>query len=215
MNQLTRKVFNLPDIRYRWLLIISMGIFIASLYNEKINPEITLTIQLATYGSAIVSAVVWGILNYIDHIKVSANYKKYDNIDAYVDNLIMSSDERTELKAYLEDYAKDLVSQGKTKEEAVKMAINQFRVKEFTELSKNSSLLNLPIHYYLVGYTVITIILGIILYFLTHTVFLNSFWLLSVELMLFSYGVGFVGLFFLYKLMDIVLSKKIQTGGED
>lgn len=211
MKQFLRKIFNLLDIRYSWILIISMGIFIASLYTSKINTQITPTIEWISYGSAFISAVIWGILNYIDHIKVSATYIKCDNIDAYVDNLMMSKDERAELKAYLEDYAKDLISQGKTKEEAVKTAINQFKVQEFTSLSKNSSLLNLPIHYYLFGYTLIAMIIGIILHFLTDIFLPQIFLLLSIEFMLFSYAIGFVGLFFLYKLMDVALLKKIEV----
>lgn len=135
----------------------------------------------ATYGSAFFSAVIWGILNYIGHINVSAKYKKYDNIDAYVENLAMSGEEKTELKAYLADFAEDLASQGKMKEEAIKMAIDQFKVKEFTSLSKNGSLLDLPTHYYLVGYISIAAIAVIILQILTNTVFYGSFWLLAVE----------------------------------
>lgn len=215
MNQLTRKIFNLSDLRYSWLLLISMGIFLASLYNSKINLELTPMVELATYASAVITAMVWAILNYIAHIKVNANYKKYNNIDAYVDNLVMGKDERAELKAYLEDFVNDLVSQGQTQENAVKIAIDQFRVQEFTALSKTNPLLNLPIHHYLVGYIVIAMILGISLQVLTATLFPHSFLLLSIEFMLFNYGIGFVGVFFMYKLIDSVLSKKIAADQED
>lgn len=210
MKHALNKIFNLSDIRYGWLLLISMGIFIASLYYGKMTPQITPTVEWMTYGSAFILAVVWGIFNYIDHIKVNANFKKYDHIEAYVENLLMSRDEKTELKAYLEDYAEDLASQGKTKEEAVKIAIEQFRIQEFTSLSKNNSLLNLPIHYYLIGYTLIAAMAVMLLQLLASTIFPDFFLLSAVEFTFFSYGIGFIGLFFLYKLMDVILSKKIS-----
>lgn len=211
MKNSIKKVINLSAISYPWLLLISMLIFLASLYYGKQNPQITLIIEWITYGAAILSAVIWGILNYIDHIKLGANYRKYNDIEVYVNNLIMSKDERVELKTYLEDYSKDLMSQGKTKEESIKIAIDQFRVQEFTSISKNNSIINLPIHYYLIGYTMIAGIAAFILQILTNILFANSFWLLAIEFMFVSYGVGFIGLFFLYKLMDTVLSKKISN----
>lgn len=211
MKNMLRKIFNLSDIRYSWLLLISMGAFVLSLYNEKINPDITPVTQWLTYGFAILSAVIWSILNYIAHIKVSANYKKFDNIETYVDNLIMSKDEKLELKAYLEDFAADLSSQGKSKEDAVQTAINQFRIQEFTSLSKNSSLLNLPIHYYLIGYLLLDILIIIILTLITSIMLSSSFWLLAFEFMFILYGVGFLGLFFLYKMLDAIISKNLNN----
>ncbi|MEG0772716.1 hypothetical protein [Clostridium sp.] len=211
MKNILRKIFNLSDIRYSWLLLISMGAFVLSLYNEKINPDITHVTQWLTYGFAILSAVIWSILNYIAHIKVSANYKKFDNIETYVDNLIMSKDEKLELKAYLEDFAADLLSQGKSKEDAVQTAINQFRIQEFTSLSKNSSLLNLPIHYYLIGYLLLDILIIIILTLITSIMLSSSFWLLAIEFMFILYGVGFLGLFFLYKMLDAIISKNLNN----
>jgi hypothetical protein len=210
MKNILRKIFNLSDIKYSWLLIISMTIFLISLYNEKINRDITPLIQWITYGSAILSAMIWGILNYITHIKVNANYKRYDDIETYVDNLVMSKDEKLELKAYLEDFTADLLSQGKTEQEAIQTAINQFRVQEFSSFSKNSSILNLPIHYYLIGYLFVDIVLILILTCLTNTILMGSFWLSAVEFMLIAYGVGFLGLFALYKILDSVISKKLS-----
>lgn len=97
----------------------------------------------------------------------------------------------------------------------MKTAINQFKVKEFTELSKNSSLLNLPIHYYLIGYTLLAMILTIIVHLLRNAAFLDSFFLPAVEFMLISYMAGFIGLFFLYKLMDAMLAKKLESDRKD
>ncbi|MPN44938.1 hypothetical protein SDC9_192505 [bioreactor metagenome] len=150
-------------------------------------------------------------MNYIAHIKVNANYKKYDDIKTYVDNLVMSKDDKLELMAYLEDFAADLSSQGKTKAEAVQIAINQFRVQEFSSISKNNSVLNLPIHYYLLGYVLVDIVLVVVLALLTNTVFHVYFWLSAFEFTLAAYGVGFLGLFFLYKIFDAAISKKINS----
>lgn len=211
MKNILRKIFNLLDIKYSWLLLLSMGIFLLSLYIEKISLSITLLTQWITYGSAFLSAVIWSVLNYIAHIKVNANYKKYDDIKTYVENLVMSKDEKLELMAYLEDFAADLSSQGKTKVEAVQTAINQFRVQEFSSISKNNSLLNLPIHYYLIGYVLVDIALIIVLALLTNTVFDSFFWLSAFEFTLATYGVGFLGLFFIYKVFDAVISKNINN----
>lgn len=211
MKNILKKTFNLSDIKYSWLLLLSMVIFILSLYFEKISSSITPLTQWITYGSAFLSAVIWSVLNYIAHIKVNANYKKYDDIKTYVDNLVMSKDDKLELMAYLEDYAADLSSQGKTKAEAVQIAINQFRVQEFSSISKNNSVLNLPIHYYLIGYVLVDIALVIVLALLTNTIFHGYFWLSAFEFTLAAYGVGFLGLFFLYKVFDAAISKKINN----
>lgn len=205
MKNTLRKIFNLTDIKNSWLLIASMIIFLLSLYTEKVKGAI-----IPLYALAIVSAVIWGILNYINHIKVNANYKKFDNIETYVDNLVINKDEKLELKSYLEDFAADLISQGKTSKEAVQIAINQFRVQEFSSLSKNNSILNLPIHYYLIGYVLIDIALILILEFLRITILASSFWLSAIEFMFIVYGVGLIGLFFLYKMLDTVISKKLN-----
>lgn len=211
MKNILKKTFNLSDMKYSWLLLLSMVIFILSLYFEKLTSSITPLTQWVTYGSAFLSAVIWSVLNYIAHIKVNANYKKYDDIKTYVDNLVMSKDDKLELMAYLEDYATDLSSQGKTKAEAVQIAINQFRVQEFSSISKNNSVLNLPIHYYLIGYVLVDIALVIVLALLTNTVFHGYFWLSAFEFTLAAYGVGFLGLFFLYKVFDAAISKKINN----
>ena len=214
MKRFLSKIFDLSDIRYSWLLLISMGVFILSLYNGKIHPQLPPIYDWVTYGSAFSLAVVWGILNYIDHIMLSAWFKKCNDIEAYVENLVMSKDEKQELKSYLEDYVQDLVLQGKTQPEATKMAIDQFKVQEFTSLAKNSSLLKLPIHYYLIGYTVLALAMTVILHLVSSMV-IWTFWLLSLEFTLVIYAVGFLSLFFLYTLMDMVVAKRISRATEE
>ncbi|ROR27258.1 hypothetical protein EDD66_107172 [Mobilisporobacter senegalensis] len=211
MNTTLKKLFNLTDIRYPWLLLISMCAFIFSLYYDKNHTNISLAYQWMTYGFTIISATVWSILNYIAHIKISANYKKYDNIDTYVENLLISKEEKLELKGYLEDYSSDLISQGKTKEESIQTAINQFRVQEFTSLSKNSSLFNLPIHYYLIGYSLLSITVATLLEFMPMILKQSPFLFSAIQFMLISYCIGFTGSFFLYKLLDSIISKKTNN----
>ena len=69
-------------------------IFIFSLYNNKINSDLTATVEYITYGTAVGLAFVWSILNYSDHIKVNVLLRKYDNIDIFVDNLVMNKQEK-------------------------------------------------------------------------------------------------------------------------
>ena len=71
-----KKAFDLSDMRYLWLLLFSMVLFVFSLYNNKINPNMGIGLELLTYGTAIGCAFVWSILNYVDHIKVNSIYKK-------------------------------------------------------------------------------------------------------------------------------------------
>lgn len=211
MNNLYKKIFNLTDISYSWLLLGSMFAFIAAFYIGKMNPQMTEAMEWITYGSIVALPTIWGVLNYIDHIRLNARYKRFDNIDVYVDNLIMSKDEKAELKGYLEDYSRDLMSQGKTREEAVKTALSQFAIQEFVSISKNSSIINLAIHYYLVGYTIIALGLALLLQLITSILLVKSYLLLVVKFMFTAYGIGFIGLYFLYKLMDTILSKNISS----
>lgn len=210
MKQFVRGVFSLSDLRYPWILLISMLLFLLSLYNNRINPHINSTIELATYGTAIACAFVWSILNYVDHIKINAVYKRTDNIDIYVDSLIMNKQEKEDLKAYLFDFVKDLEANGKSKEEAIKTAIGQFQVQEFTSLSKNSGIFELPVHYYLFGYIILFIAVILATQILLNTIFNSIFLLSAVIFTSILYAVAFFGLFFLYKLIDIFVAKKVK-----
>ncbi|MDV4151329.1 hypothetical protein R0131_10795 [Clostridium sp. AL.422] len=203
-----KRIFNLSDIRYSWLLIFSMIIFIFSLYNNKINPNINVGLEILTYGIAIGSSFVWSILNYVDHIKVNAIYKNSNDIDSYVNSLIMSRDEKDDLKQYLNDFVKDLEESGKTKDEAIKTAISQFQVNEFTSLSKNTGILELPSHYYLIGYVIIFAVIIILTQFMISLGLEGRFWLYSINFMLTLYSLGFLGLFLLYKMVDSLIARK-------
>lgn len=203
-----KKIFDLSDIRYSWILLISMILFVLSLYNNRINPDINVKIELLTYGIAIGCAFLWSVLNYVDHIKVNAIYKKSDNIDAYVNSLLMKKDEKEDLKQYLNDFVKDLEANGKTKEEAVRTAISHFQVNEFTSLSKNTGILELPGHYYLIGYVTIFVLIMLLTQIMITVSLGGRFWFYAINFMLTLYSVAFLGLLLLYKIIDTVVAKK-------
>lgn len=209
MQIFVKKIFNLSDIRYPWLLLISMMAFMFSLYNNKINPEINTMMELLTYGTAIAIAIVWSILNYIDHIKINVLLRRYDDIDIFVDNLVLNKQEKEDLKSYLNDFVKDLQNNGKTKDEAIKAAIAQFQVEEFTSVSKNSGIFELSNHYYLIGYILIFTIAMMLIGIFTNTILENSFLLKAMNFMLNLYSIGLFGLLLLYKIIDNLVVKKI------
>jgi len=209
MNIFIKKVFNLSDIRYSWLLLVSMLFFISSLYYNKINPEISTMLELITYGGAVALAIVWSILNYIDHFKINVQFRKYDNIDVFVDNLVMNKQEKEDLKSYLYDFVKDLQQHGKTEDEAIKTAIAQFQVQEFTSLSKNNGIFELPSHYYLLGYIIIFAAAIVVIGVFTNTILGDSFLLKAINFTLNLYSIGLLCLLFLYKLIDKLITKKI------
>ncbi|WLD94685.1 hypothetical protein [Alkalihalobacillus sp. AL-G] len=210
MSPLMKKIFSLRDITYGWLLIVSILLFVVTVYVDLYNDPST--IQLYTLAGCLLAfflAVLWGILNYIGHIRMNAMYQKYNDIQAFVNNLALDPDDQLELQTYLEDYASDLVDQGLNKHDAAKQAIQQFKVKEFTTLSKNTMLFNLHAHYYLWGYTCIAAIVTICLFLVTEMVFLSSLVLVVLETTIFLYGLGLCGMFFLYKLFDAMFYKKL------
>lgn len=209
MRVFLRKVFNLSDIRYPWVLLISMLLFVFSLYNNKINPDISTIVEWATYGTAIGGAFVWSILNYIDHLKISAIYRKNDNIEIYVESLAMNREEKEDLKEYLNDFVRDLEEGGMKREEAIKTAIGQFQVQEFLSLSKNKGIFELPTHYYLLGYVLIFVVIMIIIKVLTSTIFEDLFLFHAINFTLSLYTISFLGLLILYKLIDLIIEKKM------
>lgn len=209
MNIFIKKVFNLSDIRYSWLLFVSMLLFIFSLYYNKMNPKLSIIVELITYGGAAGLAIVWGILNYIDHIKINAKFKKYDNVDLFVENLVMNQEEKEDLKAYLNDFVDDLQQKGRTEDEAIKTAIAQFQIQEFALLSKNNGIFELPSHYYLLGYFCIIAVAIVVIGVFTNTIFGNSFLLKAMNFTLNLYAIGLICLLFLYKLIDKLIGEKI------
>jgi hypothetical protein len=152
-------------------------------------------------------AVLWCAANYVGHIRINAMYRKQNDIDAYIAPLAMNTEEKLELRNYLEDFAQDLMNQGMQEEQATAEAIRHFKVKELLSLSKNSSLFHLHAHYYLFGWAAAAFVLLILLWFVNGLWFPHAVLLLVLETILFVYGSALVLLFFVYKLLDAFLDR--------
>lgn len=210
MKHFIKKAFSLNDIKYSWLLLVSVIIFAVTLYLDLyyVRAFVQMT-ALTGYGLAFFLAAFWGAINYIGHIRINAMYQKNNDISAYVDQLALDYEEKIELQAYLEDYVQNQISKGKTNEDAAKEAISQFKVKEFSSLSKNTMIFNLHAHYYLGGYTVLALLIFLIL-ILIYASFSSLAFLVGAYTIL-VYRIGFTGLFFIYKLVDVILYKKFKS----
>jgi hypothetical protein len=204
MNKI-KKIYNLSGLKYPWLLLISMLAFIMTLCFNRFYPDAFTRIEVVIYGAVFLIALLWSILNYVGHLQISPIYKKHDNIESFIRGLTMSKEEKAELTEYLNDFVKDLEENGNTHEEAVKMAISNFQVKEFTQLQGN--IFETPIHYYLLGYVSIFVGLIIIIQCIDFIVSL-PFIFLAVSFMLVLFSAAFICLFFIYKLTDVMIAKK-------
>jgi len=121
----------------------------------------------------------------------------------------MNKQEKEDLKSYLNDFVKDLQQNGKTEDEAIKTAIAQFQVQEFTSLSKNNGIFELPSHYYLLGYFIIFVAAIVVIGIFINTILGDSFLLKAMNFTLNLYSIGLLCLLFLYKLIDKLITKKI------
>ncbi len=205
MNKVKR-IYDLTDIKYPWLLLLSMVAFVLSLYFNKLHPNIGPNAEMVIYGSSIAIALIWSILNYISHLKLNAIYKKHDDITVFVEHMAMKKDEKIELIQYLNDFVKDLEEKGDAHEVAVKKAISQFQVQEFLA-AQDGDLFEKPTHYYLLGYA--SIFVGVILIIqCLNIIFPVPFIVSAANFMLELYSIAFFFLFFLYKLIDSLISKK-------
>lgn len=205
MNKVKR-IYNLTDIKYVWLLLLSMIMFILSLCYDKFYPKVDSRTEMIIYGASFAVASIWCILNYISHLKLNAIYKKHDNINVFVEQMAMEKEEKIELIQYLNDFVKDLEEKGDSHEDSVKKAISQFQVQEFLA-AQDGDLFDKPIHYYLLGY--VSIFVGVVLIIeCLNVLFPVPFIVLAANFMLELYGIAFFCLFFLYKLIDVLISKK-------
>ncbi|MBD2869260.1 permease prefix domain 1-containing protein [Paenibacillus arenilitoris] len=207
---LWRKAFSLGDIRYGWLLIVSMAMCVAFFYCDRYYDPDDQSWLSAGYAMAFATAVLWGALNYIGHIRLNAMYRKQNDIRAYVGQLAMSEDDKAELRNYLEDYAADLTEQGKSKEEATAEAISQFKVKELLSLSKNTALFQLHAHYYMIGWIAVALVLAVLTEMTRWLMDSNALWFMIVEAVFAAYGAGLFGLFVVYKLLDAFIHRKLN-----
>ncbi|WP_029192802.1 hypothetical protein [Paenibacillus harenae] len=207
---LWRKIFSLSDVKYGWLLIMSMVLCGVFFYGDRyFDPDDQFLLTVG-YGSSFATAVLWGAVNYIGHIRLNTMYRKQNDIHAYVEQLAMNPDDKMELRNYLEDYAQDLMDHGKTREQATAEAISQFKVKELLSLSKNTSLFHMHAHYYLFGWIAVAVILFILVELVHGLLFPEALWPLVIESVLVAYGAGLFGLFIIYKLMDAFIHRKLQ-----
>ncbi|USK31022.1 permease prefix domain 1-containing protein [Bacillus sp. CMF21] len=164
----------------------------------------------AGYWISFAIAVLWAVLNYISHIRMNNMYKKQDDLQVYVNQLVMSEEDKLELRTYLEDYVQDLMKQGNTEADAMREAINQFKVKEFLSLSKNTMFFNLHAHYYLIGWTFLSVIASILVWIFELTLFPYPLITLTIESIFIAYAIGLFGMFFLYKIIDAVIYRKFK-----
>ncbi|WP_080832626.1 permease prefix domain 1-containing protein [Cohnella massiliensis] len=205
-----RKAFSIGDLKFGWILLVSLAVCAAVGYIDLVdNPEDQFWLAVG-YAVAFGLAVLWSGVNYVGHIRLAAMYRKMNDIGAYVEQLAMGAEDKAELRNYLEDYAQDLIRQGKSERQATAEAISQFQVKELLRLSKHTDLFQLHAHYYLLGWTACAALL-VLLIELTKGVFPSeSLAILLAESIAAAYGASFVCLFFVYKLLDAFIYRTLR-----
>ncbi|MBB6733812.1 hypothetical protein [Cohnella zeiphila] len=205
-----RKAFSLSDLRHGWLLALSVVVCGAFFWMDQRSASDDQFWLSVGYGVSFAVAVLWSAVNYISHIRLNAMYRQMNDIEAYVRQLAMSEEDRLELRNYLEDYAQDLTAQGRTKEQATAEAISQFKVKELLSLSKNTELFHLPAHYYLFGWTVLAWALLAALTIVGDLFEADGTGMVIAQTILAVYGAALAGLFFVYKVLDAAIHRKLQ-----
>ncbi|UVI30491.1 permease prefix domain 1-containing protein [Paenibacillus spongiae] len=206
---LFRKAFSLGDIKYSWMLILSILICGAFFYADRMDqPDDRLWLSVG-YGASFGLAILWSVMNYIGHIRINAMYRKQNDIGAYVEQLAMSDEDKLELRNYLEDYTEDLMTRGKSREQATAEAISQFKVKELLSLSKNTSLFQLHAHCYLFGWAAVACAALVLLVVLDGALGSNAVLVLILETIFIVYGASLFLLFLVYKLLDAWIHQKM------
>ncbi|MDQ0058658.1 hypothetical protein [Paenibacillus harenae] len=210
MTNLTRKIFSMGELRYAWLLLISSLLCIATFYvDEQFDPGDQFWLSIA-YFTSFALAAFWAGMNYVGHIRMNNIYRKQNDIRAYVDQLALSGEDKLELQNYLEDFSSDLELHGKTKEEAAKEAINQFRAKEFLSMSKYTSPFESHGHHYLLGYGFLAIAAALFFVLIDHVLVSLSLIMLIMKTVLAVYGTCFIALLILYKILDRFIYRKLR-----
>lgn len=210
MRNWTRKTFSLAELRYSPVLLLSIVICVAAFYiDEHVNPGDQLWLAV-TYYISFSLAALWCGINYVGHIKMNNLYRKHADIGAYVEQLAMSTEDKTELRNFLEDFAADLEEQGRTKEEAAKEVISQFQVREFLAMSKHTVPFETHGHHYLLGCGIL--LLGVCLTALAAGALWGQHFLVWLIISSVSgvYGACFFGVYALYKLLDRLIYNKLK-----
>lgn len=210
MTNFLRKAFSLGELRFGWILLLSIAICsITFFYDEHFNPEDQFWLALSYYVSFTL-ALVWSLANYVRHIRMNSLYRKQNDIHTYVAQLALNKEDKLELQNYLEDFAADLEHQGRSKEEAAKEAINQFKVKEFLSMSKHTWPFETHGHHYLMGYASLAFAAAVLLAIMHQMTTQEILFLYIMQVVLAVYGVCFIALFVLYKTFDTFLYQKVK-----
>ncbi|TLS49725.1 hypothetical protein FE782_23955 [Paenibacillus antri] len=210
MKLLARKIFSMGEIKHVWLLLLSVAICVVTFaIDERVNPGDQLWLSVS-YFASFTAAAAWAAANYVGHLRMNRLLRKQTDIGAYVDQLALSADDRQELRNYLEDFAADLERQGRRKEDAAKEAITQFKVKELLSMSKYSSPFETHGHHYLLGLSGLTLTAAAAFAAIGHALPTRSLFALIATTVAAVYGFCFLALFFLYKVMDNVLYRKVR-----
>lgn len=209
MDNWVRKLFSLGELRYGFLLLLSIVICVLTFYiDERVNPSDQFWLSIAYYLSFTLAAI-WCGMNYVAQIRMNQLYRRQNDIDAYVKQLALSGEDQLELRNYLEDYAADLEQQGKTREEAAQEAINQFRVKEFLSMSKHTRLFETHGHHYVLGYAAI-LLAGALVTDLIGVVWEGHWIVYMGTTVLAVYGVSLILVYVLYKILDRLIYERIK-----
>ncbi|MDF2935585.1 MAG: hypothetical protein K0Q90_958 [Paenibacillaceae bacterium] len=210
MRNFIRKVFSLAELRYSPVLLLSIVICVIAFFiDEHVDPKDQLWLAVTYYVSFSLAAL-WCGINYIGHIRMNNLYRKHADIGAYVEQLAMSTEDKTELRNFLEDFAADLEGQGRTRQEAAKEVISQFQIREFLAMSKHTSPFESHGHHYLMGYGIL--FLGASLIALAAELLLSHpplVWLI-ISSVAGVYGICFFGVYVLYKLLDRFIYNKLK-----
>lgn len=210
MTNFLRKAFSLGEIRFGWILLLSIALCsITFFYDEHFNPEDQFWLALFYYVSFTL-ALVWSLANYVRHIRMNSLYRRQNDIHTYVAQLALNKEDKLELQNYLEDFAADLEHQGRSKEEAAKEAINQFKVKEFLSMSKHTRPFETHGHHYLMGYALLAFAAAFLLAIIDQTTTQDVLFLYIMQVVLAVYGVCFIALFVLYKTFNKFLYQKVK-----
>lgn len=200
-----KKCFRFQEIKYPWVLLVSMILFVAMLFVNRLFPQDFAKIENVAYGIVCLTALLWALLNYHAHLKAYALCGEHNSVEGFLEQLCLSREEKEELAEYLNDFVSDLESSGNTHAQAVSQAIGQFQVKEFIQ----GNALQTGSQYYLLGYRLLFTVISFIIEVL-KLLFPLPFFLSAFSFMFVCFGVGLIGLFFVYKLTDMLLKKRMQ-----
>lgn len=195
------------EMKYKSVLILSIFIFGTSYFFDTVNePQTSTILFLFGYVLGIMIASFWGILNYIDHLRINPLYKQANTINEFVDELELNEDDKLELKTYMEDYVCDQVANGKDIQSATKEVISQFKVQEITGNQLRKDPFFFHSHHYLLGNGAICFLIGIVFWILFSQ--FDSIIFVTIEVLGTCYASGFWLLFVLYKFLNVILKRK-------